>query len=63
MIEKQKKFYVAPLLEVDWLEMEEGIAVASATINVNAGSEPQASTPTMTDWSIKDVGGSTVVDF
>ncbi|MDV3659236.1 hypothetical protein CMU70_02050 [Elizabethkingia anophelis] len=55
---KIKKEYTAPVLEIVLIEMEQGIAAGSASVNVGVDVSGNAS-PVDTDWGGND---DTVID-
>jgi len=54
---EEKKKYSSPQMEVMYIEMEEGIASGSAT--VNPGDTQNPNTPEIEDWNIVNGGEGT----
>jgi len=53
----KRKMYIPPQMEVMYIEMEEGIASGSAT--VNPGDIQNPNTPDIEDWNIVNGGEGT----
>ena len=56
MQQDNKPKYEAPALEVVLVELEQGIAAASATLS--GGSDTNPFQPEVTDWQDNGIGGS-----
>lgn len=62
MIKKKKTDYCRPTVEVEPIEMEQGIAANSAEIRPGTNGS-NMDTPVITDWTAESIGGSKNVDF